>query len=1763
MLLSLDYVLNDLKTTEIEPPIISVDLEETLNFSTLTIPFIKNQGQISPEIKYYANTFAGTISVTDEKLSYHSIIYKDDTATSVVISEKFLDGKLSPKGQIPSDTVVNYFKGDKENWKNNISTYDEIYLGSTWDDIEVSLKAHGNNVEKIFTVNPGGNISDIQLSFDGIQSLSLDDSKLSILTQHGTTKFSEPISFQIINGEKIIVDSSYKIINDNTYGFVVDSYRTDLPIVIDPLIASTFVGGGSTDDARGLVIDSSGNIFISGRAASAFPTTSATFLSKFGSSGTGDGQFNISHLIAIDNSGNIYVTDNSNHRVQKFDSSGNFLLKFGTSGTGTGQLKDPSGIAIDSSGNIYVADFTNHRVQKFNSSGTFLSMFGFGVDDGTAAFQTCTSSCQIGISGSGDGQFSFPHGVTIDSSDNLYVAGGNNHRVQKFDSSGTFLSKFGTSGTAEGQFNFPGDIAFDSSGNIYVSDINNYRVQKFNSSGTFLSKFGTSGTGNGQFDRPTDIKIDSSGNLYVADQNNHRVQKLNSSGVYVTKWGSLGTGDGEFNKPTGIAIDSSDNIYVTDLNNNRVQRFTVVGTVATFESTFGSSGTGDGKFSFPTGIVHDSSKDIYISDNGNHRIQKFSVGPYDPTSNASGNIFISKLSSDLSSMVASTFIAPGSSNWGRAIAVDGSGNIFVTGQTSTSNFPTTAGAFQTSHVASNAWVSKFDSRLSTLIASTYLGGSDIDSPRTLAIDSSGNIYIAGLTQSSDFPTAGTPYDSSLDGTTNDGFISVLNNDLTTLTASTYVGGTAGNTEFQDLVLDSDNNIFVTGKTTSTSYPTTTGAYDTSHNGFADIVVSKFTNNLSTLSASTFVGGTSNPGDIGYGIAIDSVENVFVAGLAQVGFPATGGAYDTTIAGSDAVVFTLSCNLALTDSNCFSASPISAIFDGATYTELDGAKDVAIVTIDSRTYALITATDDDGVQIIDISTPSAPTAVAAITDDVGGFTELDGAKDVTTVVIGSSTYALVTANADDGVQIIDISTPSAPTAVAAITDEVGGFTALDGANGITTVVIGSNTYALVTAAVDNGLQIIDITTPSAPTAVAAVFDGATYTELEWANDVTTVVIGSSTYALVASNADDGIQIINITTPSSPSATSAVTDGVGGFTALDGAFGITTIKVGNSTYALVSSIFDEAVQIINITTPSSPTAAAAVFDGVGGFTGLGYAYDITTVTIGTEIYAIVTGGFDDAAVQIIDVSTPTNPTPTKAVFDEVGGFTSLDYPKGVDTVVLGGTVYVVVGANRDDGVQIFSIGPVTTTVAEGESESVSVEEGETASFEYSETEETVTETVSLAVTLPTNTSGKITVETAIEDDLEQGTLLATAADITAPCTNSCTISFTVADTILTTLGLDPTTANIYHDSNENELIEVGENIATTRDTTTISGSTIFSGEADFTSKFAVGGVKALATGAVGGGGGSFAPTFVSSPTSFSFGGILDPNGNPIEVNQIIYEITGEENQVEKQTVETGIRNDFVFTLFEDSGSDGIPHFEFLTNLTEKSREYYDSDTYIIYDKNDELLVKDPHGLFKNTSYDMYSLDNFKVTITISITFDKEMSESDIYLKTWDSGGHSRHIKLLNAIEVIPGEAESELMDVEIDPEPGVDDVVIDPEPGVDDVVIDPEPGIDDVIVPVWIKNSAEWWNEGQINDETFVQSIEFLIHAKIIDVPIEANVSINPDKINTNIKFQEIEEKIMVIPDWIKNTAGWWSEGLLSDEEFVNSIKFLLENETIVI
>ncbi|MFH1366644.1 MAG: T9SS type A sorting domain-containing protein [Patescibacteria group bacterium] len=277
------------------------------------------------------------------------------------------------------------------------------------------------------------------------------------------------------------------------------------------------------------------------------------FILKWGTAGTGDGQFNCPAGIAADAWGNVYVADYMNDRVQKFTSDGVFIRKWGTYGTGNGQFNYPAGIAADAWGNVYVAEYGNNRVQKFTSDGTFILKWG--------------------SYGAGDGQFYAPFGITVDAGNNVYVADYGNNRVQKFTSEGEFITKWGTAGTGDGQFNYPAGIAADAWGNIYVTDYGNYRVQKFTSDGEFILKWGTIGIGDGQFYYPRGITVDAWGNVYVAEYENNRVQKFTSEGVFILKWGTSGGGDGQFRWPADIAADAWGNIYVTDYLNNRVQKF--------------------------------------------------------------------------------------------------------------------------------------------------------------------------------------------------------------------------------------------------------------------------------------------------------------------------------------------------------------------------------------------------------------------------------------------------------------------------------------------------------------------------------------------------------------------------------------------------------------------------------------------------------------------------------------------------------------------------------------------------------------------------------------------------------------------------------------------------------------------------------------------------------------------------------------------------------------------------------------------------------------------------------------------------------------------------------------------------------------------------------------------------------------------------------------------------------------------------------------
>jgi streptogramin lyase len=277
-----------------------------------------------------------------------------------------------------------------------------------------------------------------------------------------------------------------------------------------------------------------------------------TFLAKFGSQGSGEGQFFDPEAIAVDQNGNVFVADSGNHRIEKFTSSGTFLLKWGSMGSAEGQFQTPDGLAVDADGNVYVADLNNNRIEKFDNDGTFLTSWG--------------------DAGNGDGQLSGPVGVAIDADGNVYVADRFNNRVQKFTSSGTFLTKWGTVGHGDGEFANPVGVSVDRNGNVYVADFFNDRIQKFTGTGVFLSKWGSTGSGDGQFIGPRAVAASEAGTVFAVDDGHDRIEVFTETGIFLAAWGSLGSTDGLFNSAIAVAVDPNGTVLVTD-DNHRVQRF--------------------------------------------------------------------------------------------------------------------------------------------------------------------------------------------------------------------------------------------------------------------------------------------------------------------------------------------------------------------------------------------------------------------------------------------------------------------------------------------------------------------------------------------------------------------------------------------------------------------------------------------------------------------------------------------------------------------------------------------------------------------------------------------------------------------------------------------------------------------------------------------------------------------------------------------------------------------------------------------------------------------------------------------------------------------------------------------------------------------------------------------------------------------------------------------------------------------------------------
>ncbi len=284
-----------------------------------------------------------------------------------------------------------------------------------------------------------------------------------------------------------------------------------------------------------------------------------------------DGKPPIPYGIAIDSAGNVYIADDANNRIQKFDSKGNLITQWGRLGIrkwdraneskadrAEGRFNNPRGLAIDLRGYIYVADSGNPRIQKFDGGGNFIT--------------------QWGSPGNGEAQFITPSGVAVDSKGYIYVADTGNNRIQKFDSEGKFVTQWGGLGSEEGQFNVPIAVTTDLFRNVYVADLKNNRVQIFESDGTFITKLDGKGIGETSFS-PGGVAVDYDGNIFIADSRSNKILKYDMEMRFVTRWGSYGREDIEFGNLSALAVDSHGNVYAADAGNNRIQMFDGDGTI--------------------------------------------------------------------------------------------------------------------------------------------------------------------------------------------------------------------------------------------------------------------------------------------------------------------------------------------------------------------------------------------------------------------------------------------------------------------------------------------------------------------------------------------------------------------------------------------------------------------------------------------------------------------------------------------------------------------------------------------------------------------------------------------------------------------------------------------------------------------------------------------------------------------------------------------------------------------------------------------------------------------------------------------------------------------------------------------------------------------------------------------------------------------------------------------------------------------------------
>ncbi|MCI0392688.1 MAG: SBBP repeat-containing protein [Acidobacteria bacterium] len=812
-------------------------------------------------------------------------------------------------------TKSNYFIGnDPLAWRTNIANFAKVKYGSVYPGIDLVWYGNQNQLEHDFIVAPGADPRSIKLEFAGTSKLSLNQAGDLILeADGGEMRLLKPVAWQESGGEREQIACNYQLAQTGQIEFELGPYDHAKTLVIDPiLIYSTFIGGNQTEVGRGIAVDRDGNAYVVGETNSldfpvvnpiqAQPGSSSIgdiFVLKINPSGTalvystylGGNSFETGYSIAVGDDGSAYFTGytisnnfpttaNALQRTLRggFDA---FVTRINPTGSalvystylGDAGLDRALGIAVNASGEAYVAGHSDsanlpaNGFQKTRSgnvvykstnnggdwnagdSGLLASLiYTMAVDPSNPNNVYAGTSDGVykttdgGSSWQKSGNFITTQGIAIDPKNPMTVFAATNFGLHKSTDGGSTWQEKRNGLLNAFQFF---TVLFDSATTATVYVGTDRGVFKSTDGG---DNFAIASNGLGQVSfpgQPPQIRVTAlvadpinSMNIYAATDRG-MFKTLNGGGM----WFAINNGISTFAGFLALAIDPAvpTTLYLST-------SFTTRG------SLYKSIDGGNSWVLSSEGLsIKNGDFDLSVA------VYSIAVNPSAPSIVYAGT--------QIGGLFKST---DGGANWSQSNR--GLNNVYIRSLAIAPSSPATiyAGVFG----GPDGFVAKLNASGSSLSYLTYLGGFEADYALGIAVDPDGNAFVAGQTDSANFPTAGA-IQAARSGFGTDAYVAKINPTGTALVYSTYLGGNS--TDFAEkIALDASGSAYVAGSTLSTNFPTRSPLQSANAGGFYDAFVAKLNPAGSALEYSTYLGGSDR--DNATGIAVDRSGNVYIAGF---------------------------------------------------------------------------------------------------------------------------------------------------------------------------------------------------------------------------------------------------------------------------------------------------------------------------------------------------------------------------------------------------------------------------------------------------------------------------------------------------------------------------------------------------------------------------------------------------------------------------------------------------------------------------------------------------------------------------------------------------------------------------------------------------------------------------------------------------------------------------------------------------------------------